>query len=147
MALVLIVDDQPATRELLTTWISRDGYQTAQAADAEAALDEIMAHQADVVLCDVQIPGRGEFRLAARLHERFPDAAIILATGGDSNEPPVISLQPGVVVYLAMPFGCEAVLKAVRVGLRFHQMSLAVRAKKDDRTASIGTWLATPRED
>ena len=146
MPLVLIVDDQPEIRELLATWISRDGYQTAQAADAEAALDEMMARPADVVLCDVQIPEQGEFRLAARLHERFPDTAVILTTG-DSEESPVVSLQPGVVVYLAMPFGCEAVLKAVRVGLRFHQMSLAVRAKKEDRTESIETWLATPSDD
>ena len=50
MSLVLIVNDQPATRELLATWISRDGYQTAQAADAEAALDNMMAHTANVVL-------------------------------------------------------------------------------------------------
>jgi hypothetical protein len=57
-----------------------------------------------VVLFDVQIPEQGEFRFAARLYERFPDTAIILATGGDSIEPPVISLQPGVVVYLAMSF-------------------------------------------
>src|SRR6266851_4641438 len=143
MALVLIVDDQPAIRELLTTWISRDGYQTARAADAEAALDEMMARPADVVFCDVQIPEQGEFRLAARLHERFPDTAIILATGGDSNESPVISLQPGVLVYLAMPFGREAVLKAVRLGFQWHRMSMAVRAKKADRTDSIETWLAT----
>jgi hypothetical protein len=50
------------------------------------------------------------------------------------------------VVYLAMPFGCEALLKAVRVGLRFHQMSLAVRAKTDDRTHSIETGLATDHQ-
>jgi DNA-binding NtrC family response regulator len=141
MSLVLIVDDQPAIRELLITWISRDGYQTVQAADAEAALDEMMGRPADVVFCDVQLPGPGEFWLAARLHERFPETAIILATG-DSTAPPVISLQPGVVVYLAMPFGREAVLKAVRIGLQSHRMSMAVRAKKADRTDSIETWLA-----
>jgi CheY-like chemotaxis protein len=35
MSLVLIVDDQPPIRELLISWISRDGYETAQAADTE----------------------------------------------------------------------------------------------------------------
>lgn len=78
-------------------------------------------------------------------NERFPDTAIIPATGGEGNEPPVISLQPGVVVYLAMPFGCEAVLKAVRVGLL--HMSLPVRAKKDDRTNSVETGLATDNQE
>jgi two-component system response regulator AdeR len=142
MSLVLIVDDQPAVRDLLIGWISREGYQTAQAADAEAALDEMMRRRADVVFCDVQIPEHDEFGLAARLHERFPDAAIILA-GGDSDVSPLISLQPGVVVYLPMPFGREAVLKALRLGFEWHRMSMAVRAKKADRTDSIETWLAT----
>jgi DNA-binding NtrC family response regulator len=106
MSLVLVVDDQPGIRALLIGWISREGYQTAQAADAGAALDEMMGRPADVVCCDVHMPGRGGVWLADRLHERFPETAIILATG-DGNVPPVISLQPGVVVYLAMPFGRE----------------------------------------
>jgi hypothetical protein len=58
--------------------------------------------------------------------------------------PPVINLPAGVVAYLVRPFGHEAVLRAVRLGLAWHQMSLAVRAKRDDRTESIETWLATP---
>src|SRR5271167_3558959 len=102
MSLVLIVDDQPGIRALLVSWVSREGYQTVQAADAEAALDEMMGRPADVVFCNVQMPEPGGVWLAARLHERFPDTAIILATG---DVPPVISLQPGVLVYLAMPFG------------------------------------------
>src|SRR6266446_9450677 len=129
MSLVLIVDDQPAVRDLLIGWISREGFQTAQAADAEAALDEMMGRRADVVFCDVQIPEHGEFGLAARLHERFPETAIILA-GGDSEVSPLISLQPGVVVYLPMPFGREAVLKAVRHGFEWHRMTMAVSAKR-----------------
>src|SRR5271167_1400610 len=143
MSLVLIVDDQPGIRALLVSWISREGYQTAQAADAEAALDEMMGRPADVVCCDVHMPGHGGVWLADRLHERFPETAIILATG-DGNVPPVISLQRGVVVYLAMPFGREAVLKAVRLGLQWHRMSTAVQAKKNDRTDSIEAWLGTP---
>ena len=67
MSLVLIVDDQLAIRELLTSWIGREGYQTAQAADAEAALDEMIRRPAEVVFCDVQMPGRGVFWLADRL--------------------------------------------------------------------------------
>ena len=67
MSLVLIVDDQPPIRELLITWISRDGCETAQGADAEAALDEMMARPADVVICDAQIPEQGERGLAASL--------------------------------------------------------------------------------
>ena len=143
MSCVLIVDDQPEIRELLIRWISREGYQTAQAADAETALDEMIVRPADVVFCDVLMPGHGGFWLADRLRERFPDTAIILATG-DGNIPPAISLQTGVVEYLVKPFSREAALKAVRLGLDWRQMSLTVRDKKADPSNSIETWLATP---
>jgi hypothetical protein len=56
-----------------------------------------------------------------RLHQRFPGTAIIMAIG-DNGVPPVISFQPGVVFHLAMPFGREAVLKAVRFGFQWHRM-------------------------
>jgi DNA-binding NtrC family response regulator len=141
MSLVLIVDDQPAIRELLGSWIGREGYQTAQAADAETALDEMIRRPAEVVFCDVQMPGHGGVWLADRLRERFPESAIILATG-DGTIPPVISMQTGVVEYLLKPFSREAVLKAVRLGLEWHLMAMAVRTKKTDRTDSIETWLA-----
>jgi DNA-binding NtrC family response regulator len=130
MSLVLIVDDQPEIRELLIAWISHDGYETAQAANAAAALDEVMTRQADVVFCQTQIPEQAEFSLAAELHERFPHTAIILAA--DRGVPPVISLQRGVVVYPAMPFGREAVLKAVRIGFQWHRMSTDVRCRPAD---------------
>jgi DNA-binding NtrC family response regulator len=142
MSLVLIVDDQSGIRELLMSWIGREGYQTAQAADAESALDEMIVRPAEVVFCDVQMPGQGGFWLADRLRERFPETAIILATGG--NVPPAISLQVGVVEYLVKPFSREAVLKAVRLGLEWHQMSKAVRAKQNDQIGSIEKWLETP---
>jgi DNA-binding NtrC family response regulator len=147
MSLVLIVDDQSAIRELLISWIGREGYQTAQAADAETALDEMIARPADVVFCDIQMPGQGGFWLADRLRERFPETAIILATG-DGNIPPAVSMQTGVVEYLLKPFSRGAVLKAVRHGLEWHQMSVAVRAKTNGRTDSIETWLSgAPRTE
>src|ERR1700674_584721 len=141
MSLVMIVDDQSAIRELLISWISREGYQTVQAADAEAALDEMILRPAEVVFCDVQMPGQGGFWLADRLRERFPETAIILATG-DGNIPPVVSMQTGVVEYLLKPFKRESVLKAVRLGLEWHLMSKAVGANAKGRTDSIETWLA-----
>jgi DNA-binding response OmpR family regulator len=94
MALVLIVDDQPAIRTLLISWIIGEGYQTAQATNAKTAFDEIVV--------------------------RPVETAIIL-TAADTNVPPVTRLQPGVVGYLVMPFGREAVLEALRIGVQWYE--------------------------
>jgi DNA-binding response OmpR family regulator len=111
-------------------------YQTAQAANADTAFDEIIVRPANVVFCDVQTPGKSGFWPADRLSERFPETAVIL-TSGDTKVPPVTSLQAGVVGYLMMPFDREAVLEALRIGVQWHEMFMAVRAKKDDGTDSI----------
>ena len=55
MRSVLIVDDEPRIREFLVRWLAPAGYDTRDAPDAEAAVD---ASVPDVVLCDVQMPGR-----------------------------------------------------------------------------------------
>jgi len=116
MSFVLIVDEQRAVRQLLAGWMSREGYLTAEAADAEGALEEMMRRPADVVLCDFQTPRQDGFWLAARVRKRFPETALILVTE-NSDVPPVIQLPAGVVAYLVMPFGREGVLRAVRLGL------------------------------
>ena len=89
-----------------------------------------MRGPAEVVLCAVQAPRQDGFWLAARLRERFPETALILVTDS-SDVPPLIQLPEGVVAYLVMPFGREGVIRAVRLGLAWHQMSKAIRAKKD----------------
>lgn len=48
------------------------------------------------------------------------------------------------MAYLVKPFSREAALNALRLGLEWRQMSLAIRGKKNDRSDSIETWLATP---
>ena len=71
------------------------------------------ATPADIVLCDVRMPGETGLWLTGQLRTQFPETAIVLVTS-DRSVPPQISLQPGVVEYLAKPLTREDVLKAVR---------------------------------
>jgi phosphoserine phosphatase RsbU/P len=132
MSSVLIVDDEPRGRELLERWLSPAGYDTRQPPDAETALDLLTASASDVVLCDVQMPGRGGLWLVARLRERFPDVAIVLATVLDIV-PPSVSRQDGVVDYLVKPFERDRVLAAVGRAVEWRR---AARAKEPRRTAA-----------
>ena len=69
MSAVLVVDDQPPVREFLVRWLGPAGYETAQAPDAEAALSLLAERSFDVVLCDVQMPGRGGLWLVDQLRD------------------------------------------------------------------------------
>ena len=65
------------------------------APDAETALEKMAEAAADVVMCDVEMPGQGGLWLAAQLGERFPATAIVLATAVDSV-PPKNSMKPSI---------------------------------------------------
>jgi two-component system response regulator MprA len=93
---VLIVDDETGIREILTRWLSGEGYDMREAPDAETALEKLAEAAADVVMCDVEMPGHGGLWLAAELGQRFPATAIVLATAVDSV-PPMISFKPSII--------------------------------------------------
>lgn len=126
MPIVLVVDDESQIRELLVRCVSGDEYQVREAATAEAALADMHITPADIVLCDVRMPGETGLWLTRQLRSQFPETAIVLVTS-DRSVPPQVSLQPGVVEYLAKPFTREEVLEAVRLAARWHETAVTER--------------------
>ena len=112
MSIVLVVDDESQIRDLLVRWVSGDGNQVREAATAEAALADMHVTPADIVLCDVRMPGESGLWLTAQLRSKFPETAIVLVTS-DMSVSPQITLQPGVVEYLAKPVTREGLREAV----------------------------------
>jgi len=124
MSVVLIVDDEPAIRTILARWLSAAGYETRDAADAESALRDMATAPADVVLCDLEMPGRGGEWLTGMLRERFPAAAIVLATATESVSPST-SFRPGVVDCVLKPFAHDRMLNAVAAAVRWNAAAVA----------------------
>lgn len=118
MAAVLIVDDEAAIRELLQRFLADSGHEIRTAADAESAVEMLAHWTADVVLCDVQMPGANGLWLADRIREIAPATAIVLATA-ETDVPAYESLRPGVVAYVLKPFQREQVRRAVADGVRW----------------------------
>jgi DNA-binding NtrC family response regulator len=143
---VLIVDDERPVRELLQRWLDAQGYDTRQAPDAETALDVMTASPSDVVLCDVEMPGKGGLWLIGRLRERCPDSAVVLATGVDSV-PPSIGLRDGVTGYIVKPFNRERVLTEVKNALQWHTAAREGRIPKAGGQDVVADWLESAVEE
>jgi DNA-binding NtrC family response regulator len=135
---VLIVDDESGIREILTRWLSAEGYDIREAPDAETALDEMAKAPADVVMCDVEMPGHGGLWLASELGQRFPATAIVLATAVDSV-PPIVSLRPSIVAYIVKPFTPDLVVRAVARGVEWHGVAITKPAASGDDC--VAKWL------
>ena len=142
MPSVLVVDDESQIRDLMARWISGDGYQVRQAATAVDALADMQTVRSDIVMCDVHMPGEDGLWLTGQLRALFPETAVVLATS-DRTVPPQISLQPGVVQYLAKPFTREEVLAAVRVAAGWHETAVSEKGRAKVVTPLPKEWAGT----
>ena len=140
MPSVLVVDDESQIRDLLARWISADGHLVRQAVTAAAALDAMQVAAADIVFCDVEMPGDSGLWLTGQLRARFPEAAIVLATS-DRTVPPQISMQRGVVQYLTKPFTREEVLEAVRLAAGWHNTAVSERGQPKVSNPLPREWI------
>lgn len=79
---VLVVDDDPDVREVLSLLLEIDGYQVRQAADGIQAMEAIEEHMPMCVLLDLQMPGMDGIELARRLREREGANIVLISVTG-----------------------------------------------------------------
>lgn len=111
---LLVVDDEPLLRDLLTLLLSKSGYRVDQAPDGMTALRMSDDQKYDAILLDMRMPNVDGRSLYERLKERSADLAarIIFVTGDLANPQTASFLQATGNPYLEKPF-TRAQLEAV----------------------------------
>lgn len=102
---VLIVDDEPDVRLLLTREIGDHGYQIDSAGDVTWALEELKKKHFDIVFSDVRLPDRDGLELLSQIKERYPDTEVVMMSGYSSMEAVGKALRLGAFDYLSKPLG------------------------------------------
>ena len=80
MTSVLIVDDEPAVRDVIARWALSCGLKPHTAGSADAALAALRAQPCDIAIVDVMMPGHDGLWLLDQLHREHPQIAVVLAT-------------------------------------------------------------------
>jgi DNA-binding NarL/FixJ family response regulator len=113
---VLLVDDQKLMREGLRVLLELEpGLDVvAEAGDGQAALEAYAAHQPDVVLMDIRMPGMDGVEATWRLRERWPRARVIILTTFDDDEYVFEGLRAGALGYLLKDVSGQELAEAVR---------------------------------
>ena len=117
-ASVLIVDDAPATLELLERNLSSAGYKIWKASNVAEALRVMERVPVDLVITDIKMPGLSGVELARHVRENFASTAVIIITAYPSVKGAVEAVKTGADEYLAKPFTSEELLSAVARTLR-----------------------------
>jgi DNA-binding response OmpR family regulator len=113
---VLIVDDDPAIRELLATLLRLEGWEISLAEDGRAALEAAARTPPDVVLMDVLMPGLSGHELCRRLKDRPDPPRVIMISGLSDSADERDGRAAGADAYLRKPFSPLELLEAVSPG-------------------------------
>jgi CheY-like chemotaxis protein len=112
-ARVLVVDDDPALRNMLTLLLEREGFEPWAVADVDQALVCLMGESVDVVVTDLIMPRRSGLVLLAELRGRYPAIPVIALTGSDSSALREAALVLGARDVLRKPFALPALVDLV----------------------------------
>ena len=117
-ARLLVVDDEPNIRELLSTSLRYAGFEVTAAANGREALDAAEEFQPDLAVLDVMLPDMDGFTVTRRLRDRGEQYPILFLTAKDETQDKVEGLTVGGDDYVTKPFSLEEVVARVRALLR-----------------------------
>lgn len=120
MPLVLVVDDEPAQRALLSYNLEASGYRVATAGDGEEAMLVIAEEAPDVILLDWMLPRLSGIEVCRQIKARpeARDAAVIMVSARSEEGDRIRGLETGADDYITKPYSINELLARVRANLR-----------------------------
>src|SRR5581483_4302791 len=115
--LVLVVDDEPMLRNLLSRLLRMEGYDVIEAADGEAALDLVQERRPDLVLLDVMLPARDGLDVLGDLRKTTEVPVILVSALGEEADR-VLGLKMGADDYVVKPFSAAELSARIESVLR-----------------------------
>lgn len=124
---VLIVDDDPATRELIGGLLAPRGHVCVLAQDAATAREALMRQSFALALCDIGLPEESGMQLANHITTEHHETAVLMVTSYDDPRLAETALAFGAYGYLLKPFRPKELVIAVAAALRRRDQQVAGR--------------------
>ncbi len=117
MPTVLVVDDEPIVREVVCSYLEREGYRTLEAADGDRARELVEQDQPTLVVLDLMLPGMDGLELCRWIRNRSELPVIMLTARGEEADR-IVGLELGADDYVTKPFSPRELVARVRTVLR-----------------------------
>ena len=135
---ILVVDDEDDIRALLSRYLETEGYEVAEAADAQGTFQAMAAHPPDLVLLDVMLSPDDGLEVLSRIR-KDSEVAVILLTGRGAEADRVVGLKLGADDYVVKPFSPAEVEARISSVLRRVKPALASSLDFDGLTIDLAS--------
>jgi len=122
---LLLVDDDPAFRQVMTVELGRMGYKVDAVGTGEEAVQRVTASEPEVVLLDLRLPGMGGLEALKAIQASAPTAEVIMLTGHGSIDSAIESIRIGAYDYVLKP--CPLDELQIRIQRAIERQSLRQR--------------------
>lgn len=112
---VLLVEDNPQNRYLITFLLQKSGYEVVIAEDGEEAVEAVPQHRPDVILMDVQLPKIDGYEATRRIKsdERFSAIPVLALTAHSMKGDRTKALEAGCDDYITKPVDIDVLLRRI----------------------------------
>lgn len=118
---ILIIDDNPEIREVITILLEGEGFATQEARDGQTALKMIQDQSYDLILLDVMMPGLNGFQTCVEIR-KITNAPILFLSARSQVEDKTMGFLSGGDDYLPKPFSYQELLGRVKALVRRYQV-------------------------
>ncbi len=141
---ILIVDDEKYICVAISRWLQPEGYNCVMAHDYNEAVACLEQDEFQLLISDINMPGKSGIELLRVTKERYPRTAILMATAVDERNTAIHALELGAYGYLIKPFdknefmiNVASALERRKHELRSKEYELQLEQEVRDRTADI----------
>jgi two-component system, OmpR family, response regulator ResD len=139
---VLVVDDEPIVRDVLSRYLVRSGYSVGSAGDGEAALAAFERRPPDLVLLDLMLPHLDGIEVFRRIRERA-STPVIMLTAKTAEADRIAGLELGADDYVTKPFSPREIV--ARVGAVLRRSGNEDGAPADEEPLELAELRIDPR--
>ena len=115
---VLVVDDEPNIRDLLSASLRFAGHQVLTSPNGTDAINKIAEHQPDIILLDVMLPDVSGFGVTKKIRSMGIETPILFLTARDDTEDKITGLTVGGDDYVTKPFSLDEIMARISAIMR-----------------------------
>ncbi len=142
---ILIADDDPHIRDVISFALEKAGMQVAQAEDGRQALDSFRSQHADLIVLDINMPELDGLEVCREIR-KFSETPILFLSSRDDEIDRILGLEIGGDDYVTKPFSPRELVARINVILKRTQHVKVASATKDDSALQHGKLNIQPEQ-